>query len=131
MQRRGAARLPFATYNQANALAADRDGNTYVTGVSTAASTGNDIVTVQYDRRGRLQRALAFNSHSSKHDDGRAVVADSEGNVYVVGNANSRGNATEIVLIKYSPLENLVARSHLGISLAKESAAEEPKSSAA
>ena len=94
----------------ANAIAVDGSGNSCVTGVSPGVGTGNDIVTVQYNSQGQQQRVLRFNSHAAKNDAGRAIVADRSGSVYVAGYANSTGNATDLVLIKYSPLDNIMRR---------------------
>lgn len=94
----------------ANAIAVDAFGNAYVTGVSPGVNTGNDIVTVQYDSQGRQQRVLRFSSHAAKNDAGRAILVDRSGSVYVAGYANSSGNATDLLLIKYAPLDNILRR---------------------
>lgn len=90
----------------ATAVAVDANGNVYVTGRSAGAGTGNDIVTVKYNSSGVQQWASTYNGTSnSGGDEGRDLVVDGSGNVYVTGLARSTTPAVnDLVVIKYDSL---------------------------
>ncbi len=69
-------------------VAADSDGNSYVTGTAYNAQGDRDIVTVKYDADGGLCWTASFDGPESGFDRGNAVALDDEGNVYVTGLAS-------------------------------------------
>jgi hypothetical protein len=87
-----------------SAIAADAQGNTYVTGSACASSTDCEMLTIKYDADGRLVwKAWLGNSiHNGKGID---VALDSAGNVFVVGRLDLPApfNGPEIVTAKYDP----------------------------
>ena len=70
----------------ANALAVDKDGNVYVTGLS-----GGDYVTIKYNNDGKQLWVARYNNGG--YDLATAIVVDSSGNVYVTGGSWYGANA--------------------------------------
>lgn len=99
-------------YDEANALALDREGNVVVTGASWGNSTANDFATIKYDGNGRQLWAVRYDGPASGEDFGIDVETDEDGNVVVGGMSTGANGATDIVTIKYSATgeEQWVAR---------------------
>ncbi len=81
-------------------VAVDADGNVFVTGVTLAgrATFDLDIVTLKYDRDGRLQWRSVHNGPTDDVDDPAAIAVDDGGDVYVTG--QTRIGHEHIVTIK-------------------------------
>jgi hypothetical protein len=91
-----------------NAIAADSQGNSYVTGlveVGTASGPSQEISTMKYDSDGhKLWQALVASPVGTAQ--GRDIVVDATGNVYVTGDVMLHGTFShptddEIVTMKY------------------------------
>jgi uncharacterized delta-60 repeat protein len=101
-------RLWVARYNgpgngddYARAIAVDAQGNVYVTGRSWNG-TDYDYATVKYDTNGNLLWVSRYNGSGRGEDDARALVVDSQANVYVTGNSwGGTGTYDDYATVKY------------------------------
>ncbi|MEO8664415.1 MAG: SBBP repeat-containing protein [Ignavibacteria bacterium] len=86
----------------ANAIAADDEGNVYVTGWSNKSATGRDYATIKYNSSGdsvwvRRYSGLA----TSFNDEASSIAVDLTGNVYVTG-YSVNGTNSDYATIKYN-----------------------------
>ncbi len=81
----------------------DSSGNVYVTGGSDGGSTGDDCATVKYDTDGNEVWVARYNGPGDSGDWIEDIVVDSGGNVYVVGESDSGGNA-DYITMKYAQI---------------------------
>ena len=93
------------SFDVANYVNLDADGNVYVTGYSSETGTGTDICTIKYNNSGIQLWAQKFNGIGNGSDFGRVVLADASGNVYVSGSCFV--NNLDNCVIKYSPLTGI------------------------
>ncbi len=104
---------PDNSFDQANAVAVDTDGNIYVTGESWSlygnGSIRTDYVTIKYDPDGNELRVIRYDDLSTSHKNittlfipviyQDTMIVDVVGNVYVIILESSSKYAT----IKYDP----------------------------
>jgi hypothetical protein len=88
-------------YDQANAVAVDASGNTFVIGSSTDTNGYYDYVTIAYSSAGPPLWTNRYNGLGNGHDFAKAAVVDGSGNVFVTG-LSSSGSSSDYVTIKYS-----------------------------
>lgn len=74
--------------DEACAVAVDAAGNIFVTGKSSAVSTGNDYATVKYSTSGVQLWVQRFDGFASI-DEPSAIAVDAFGNVYVTGRSTT------------------------------------------
>jgi len=77
------------SYDDANAMHVDDDGNIYITGASVGDTTDYDRVTVKYGADGTLSwinRFFVIDALHPSTERGYALDVDAVGNVYVAGN---------------------------------------------
>lgn len=89
----------------AYAMAVDREGSAYVTGRSDDQRRWGDVLTLKYSPGGTLVWSDRYDGPSSDYDEGRAIILDHSGNVYVTGLSRSNGklwSSDDYVTIKYS-----------------------------
>ena len=90
-------------HNGSNDIASDIKidnlGNVYVTGRSDGNGTGDDFVTIKYDKFGIQQWIKSYDYSGTYGDFGRSIAIDKNYNVLVTGNSNR-----DIFTIKYSQL---------------------------
>jgi uncharacterized delta-60 repeat protein len=91
----------------AEALAVDKAGNVYVTGMSWGRGTSGDYATIKYNAAGREEWVDRYNGPFSEYDAATKIVLDEAGNVYVTGRSRSAGSIwyaqDDYATIKYSP----------------------------
>ena len=93
---------PVSGADAAYAVAADNNGNVYVTGdIVNITERRTDIATIKYNSSGIQQWAKIFNGESSGLDYGRDIAVDDSGNVYVTGESAGASNY-DCVTIKYN-----------------------------
>ncbi len=86
------------------AIAADSDGNIYVTGWTLSATTEHDIVTVKYDTAGVQKWVALYNGPANNRDEPVSVAVGQNGDIYVAGTSyNAYFTYPEFILIKYTP----------------------------
>jgi len=86
----------------AYALALDKLGNVYVTGLSGFSSTrysDSDYTVIKYDPNGNELWVRHYNSPENYHDSAASLAVDDSGNVYVTG--GSLGIYSDFATIKY------------------------------
>jgi hypothetical protein len=88
----------------ATAIAADQADSAYVTGYSTNAATGNDIVTIKYASNGNQVWLQRYDGPGHGNDAGNAIAVDNSDNAYVAGYETETNGFTSMILIKYSPV---------------------------
>ncbi|HEX8517571.1 MAG TPA: SBBP repeat-containing protein [Bacteroidia bacterium] len=77
-------------FDRANAIRLDAANNIYVTGRSIGASpAAEDIVTIKYNNAGTQKWLARYGAGSNVYDEGKALVVDGTGNVYVTGYSNN------------------------------------------
>ena len=86
-----------------NSLTIDNGNNIIVTGYSMSTNNDNDILTLKYSAAGALVWEKRYNGSANGNDQGRCVVTDNVGNVYVSGfyYRNAQGGQ-DFVTLKYS-----------------------------
>jgi uncharacterized delta-60 repeat protein len=94
-------------YDAAQAIALDRNGNIYVTGLSIGSSTYNDYATIKYSPDTNAPVWVArYNGPANRGDVAGAIAVDSNGNIYVTGHSVGYGTDNDYTTIKYSPDSN-------------------------
>lgn len=91
--------------DKAQAMAADKEGNIYVTGYSEGKGTGKDILTIKYSGDGKDVWSSRFNGSdaiSGLDDVANAIAIDEKGNVYVTGSSFSGRIRRDFCTIKYN-----------------------------
>ncbi len=89
----------------------DAAGNIYVTGYSMEGSSAwvsPDAITLKLDASGNLVWKAIYDGPDGKHDEGRAIVVDGSGNVYVAGHSSNQQSQWAILLLKYDADGNLL-----------------------
>jgi uncharacterized delta-60 repeat protein len=87
--------------DEARAIAIDRAGNIYVTGLSYGGSTDVDYATVKYNPAGIQQWARRYNGPANSTDEAYAVAVDTAGNVFVTGISYGSGTYYDYATVKY------------------------------
>ena len=86
----------------ARAIALDGRGAVIVTGSLPRPESGADAATIAYStEQGGLLWVRRYNGPANKDDEGRAVVADAQGNLFVAGISQNEVGGTDVILIKY------------------------------
>lgn len=85
----------------ATAMAIDHDGNLYVTGYSTGAGTGYDVVTIKYNQAGVECWVRRHNGPASMGDGASAIAMGDSGKIYVTGSVAAPGYSSYYATIKY------------------------------
>ena len=91
---------PAYSDDEANAIAADNAGNSYVTG---SDSWGINYATVAYDSAG-VEQWVASYTLGYGYDVANAIVVDNAGNIYVTGESFGYGTNYDYATICYAPL---------------------------
>lgn len=132
---------PGNDFDRGEAVAVDRSGNFYVTGLSIGSGTGYDYATIKYSATGQQlwvrrydgpgntdnsANALAVDSKGNAYvpgDKANALAIDSSGNVYVTGVSVGSGTSNDYATIKYSANgEQIWVRRYNGLGNSDDSA---------
>lgn len=104
----------------AQGIDVDTLGDVYVTGSSINSRGDTDLVVVHYTSNGAVSGNWAnppsgpgvgvrlFDGNAQSYDSGVVVKADSNGFVYVLGSTVGNGTFTDIVLMKFNQLGDLL-----------------------
>ncbi len=79
----------------------DNDGNVYLTGTSSSDETGNDYLTVVYDKDNIMLWSKQRDGKAHLNDIPKAMTLDDSLDVYVTGSSETQNGVTEILTIKY------------------------------
>ncbi len=91
---------PGASTDSLYNIAGDDFGNVYVCGITYAAGSNYDYVTVKYDGGGALQWAAQYDFGLGV-DYGFALAVDAQQNVYVTGESMTSGGEYDIATVRY------------------------------
>lgn len=83
--------------DESRAIAVDRLGNVYITGISLGTDGQYHIATIKYDTNGSRKWVKWFSRKGGSPDSGNTIALDKEGNIYVAGNS-----AGAFATIKYN-----------------------------
>ena len=86
----------------AYAIAVDRRGHVFVTGVSVSQGTGSDYATVAYSGAGTPLWTNRYNGPGNSSDEANAIAVDTNGNVFVTGFSTGSGGNRDFATIAYS-----------------------------
>ena len=92
---------PGNALDTANAIAADAEGNVYVTGLSRNSDTPGDTAyaTVKYDPEGNEVWVVRFDTPAT--EAAHAIAVDDDGNVVVTGWSGEQLMETDFATVKY------------------------------
>ncbi len=100
------------SYEQAAAMAVDRDGNVYITGESSTDCDDHDFVTVKYDKQGNQLWVARFEGPALTeypcNNSPSGIVVDRMGNSYVTGWCRGDDGDYDYLTLKYDPEGNEV-----------------------
>jgi hypothetical protein len=101
------------TGDYGDAIAVDRQGNVYVTGLTMVSGGHGAMVTIKYSPDGFEQWVAIYGGTSGVYGRGGAIVADANGNVYVGGVgavvAKYLPNGTAAWVAKYGSGQGMVS----------------------
>jgi len=93
---------PGNGYDEGRAIAVDRSGNVYVTGISFGSGTDLDYATIKYNPSGTEQWVVRYNGPGDGQDLAYAIAIDGSANIYVTGWSVGSGTAFDYCTIKYN-----------------------------
>jgi uncharacterized delta-60 repeat protein len=88
--------------DKAYAITLDKYFDVLVTGYSTGLNDSHDMTTIKYNSLGVQEWVAVYNGSASKNDEGYALIADDQGNVYVTGFSTEVNGGSDICTIKYN-----------------------------
>ena len=122
---------PTSGNDEPVAMVTDNSGNIYVAGISPAASTANDFVTVKYGTSGIQLWAARYHNPDGQNDVVRGLAVDESGNVFVTGSISMGGSNGVQITIKYNSSGEQQWAKQLGEPAASPAAPGKGKSSIA
>jgi YD repeat-containing protein len=109
---------PANGQDEARAIAVDDRGQVCVTGSSYGGlSTHFDCATVMYDSLGDTLWTRRFSTPGQRIDEGRCVVLDDKGSVYVAGKCDALVSGGDILVIKYIQSGGVAEERHASAAL--------------
>lgn len=100
----------------ASDIAADSEGNVFVTGYAKNTGTNYDIMTIKYSPAGNPLWQKAYNRTGSNNDYAQAVTTDGSGNAIIAGYNYTSYYGNDAVILKYSSDGSLVCKSSFNSS---------------
>ena len=83
-------------------IVVDASENCFVTGTAKNSSTGNDCVTLKYNKDGVQIWAKTFDAAMHKDDEATCIAMDSNEDIYVGGYGEFSSGNTDYMLVKYN-----------------------------
>lgn len=83
-------------------IAVDGSGNVYITGESYGVGTKSDIITIKYNSSGVQQWLQRYNGPENMQDEGRQLLLDASGNLFVRGVTLTGATGYDYVVLKYN-----------------------------
>ena len=90
------------------AVVVDDNGDVYVTGEAFGSFTASDFVTIKYNDAGTVLWSRRYSTSGAYADKGRTMVVDSSFNLYVAGYVTVPALGTDLVVLKYNSVGDLV-----------------------
>lgn len=102
-----AAHYGLENYNdKAKSIVVDELGNVYITGDGNGFcwefSCASDYITIKYSPNGIEEWVKQYNGPGEWNDQANTIALDQNGNVYVTGQSDGSGTASDYTTIKYS-----------------------------
>ncbi|MBN8584035.1 MAG: SBBP repeat-containing protein [Ignavibacteria bacterium] len=95
--------------DKAGFIAADKQGNIIVTGVTNSEGKGDDITTIKYNKDGKQVWLNVFDGSGNYNDRPAGIAVDNSGNIYITGSSTgSGGTSTDLITLKYGYDGNLL-----------------------
>jgi hypothetical protein len=91
----------WGDHDYASAFFVDDSGNVYVTGVTRAAWTDQNYMTVKYNASGDTTWVRIYNHTADKSDSATNIAIDNDGNVYVIGRSWDYVTRDDYATVKY------------------------------
>jgi hypothetical protein len=91
-----------SSWDFANSLAVDAEGNVYVTGESIGAGTSYDFATIKYNTSGEQQWVQRYSSVGTNSEKAYSLAIDTQSNVYVTGFRVQTGPNYNMATVKYN-----------------------------
>lgn len=85
-----------------NSIIVDGSGNVYITGESYGAGTKSDIITIKYNSSGVQQWLQRYNGPENMQDEGRQILLDASGNLFIRGTTLSNATGYDFIVLKYN-----------------------------
>ncbi len=97
---------PGADYDRANALLVQNNGNVAITGRSVGTtSTAQDMLLINYNGvTGSMIWTRRYDGGYVQYDEGKDVMTDQYGNIYVTGYSYNTGSNNNYITFKYDSL---------------------------
>ncbi|HMS33976.1 MAG TPA: SBBP repeat-containing protein [Ignavibacteria bacterium] len=90
------------SYDIATSIAADSQGNAYVTGYSYGDLTSEDYATIKYSPEGQEEWVSKYNGTGGDFDIATSVKSDFKGDVYVTGYSYDPDTKENYATVKYN-----------------------------
>jgi uncharacterized delta-60 repeat protein len=87
-------------------IAVDNAGNVCVTGFTSTASHGTDIITVKYNPSGSQLWLMTFNGNGSGEDKAFGIAVDDNDNIYITGYCTN--DNADYAILRYSESGSLI-----------------------
>jgi hypothetical protein len=94
----------YTQYDEGKDIAADINGDVYVTGYSYNTGSNNNYITFKYDTLGNRIWEVKYNGPASNADQAYSMTVDNIGNIYLTGLSKGAGTNDDYNTIKYCQL---------------------------
>lgn len=85
-----------------SSIVVDGSGNVYITGGSFGVGTKSDIITIKYNSSGVQQWLQRYNGPENMLDEGRQILLDAFGNLFVRGVTVTNATNYDFIILKYN-----------------------------
>lgn len=89
-------------YDRGMAVAVDREGNIYATGMTISPPYGLNIITFKYSPDGTELWRAEYDGPAHKDDVAHSIALDDQGAIFIGGESNSTTTGSDFIVLKYS-----------------------------
>jgi hypothetical protein len=104
-------------FHAADGVVLDGQTNIFVTGFEQFQNAPKDITTIMYDNNGNQLWVQRYDGPAHGNDEGKSIAVDAQGSVYVAGSQTVPGGGTELILIKYADVQNIILQTNGTVQL--------------
>ncbi len=83
-------------------IAVDNESNCYITGYTTSAAAGKDMLAIKYKSDGSKLWDFSLNGEADGDDQSNGIGIDASGNVYITGYVTTNNSNNDCALVKLS-----------------------------